>query len=386
MSTLKTTNLQHPSAASPAIVLASDGTATAQLSSLNDGALSGARNRIINGDMRIDQRNAGATQTALGFSVDRWFTQGASGTGIYSSVRSTTAPAGFTNSLLLTVTTADASIAAGDVYYLGHSVEGFNTADLSLGTVDAKSFTLSFWVRSSIAGTYAVRFANSVANRSYVAQYTINAANTFEYKTITVAGDTSGTWLTDNSLGLNILWALGAGSTWETTPGSWTAGNFVSTSAATEWVSTSGATFYITGVQLEAGSVATPFERRSYGQELALCQRYFEKSYLQSTAVATANGANVFVYPGTSISNGSWYLTIPFKVTKRAAATVTTYPFTTPANTNRFSNNSGTDYGANSAVPAEMTDERFSIYNNSGGALTVTAQYIYGAWSASAEL
>jgi len=233
------------------------------------------KNRIINGDMRIDQRNAGATQTALGFSVDRWFTQGASGTGIYSSVRSTTAPAGFTNSLLLTVTTADASIAAGDVYYLGHSVEGFNTADLSLGTVDAKSFTLSFWVRSSIAGTYAVRFANSVANRSYVAQYTINAANTFEYKTITVAGDTSGTWLTDNSLGLNILWALGAGSTWETTPGSWTAGNFVSTSAATEWVSTSGATFYITGVQLEAGSVATPFERRSYGQELALSQRYY---------------------------------------------------------------------------------------------------------------
>ena len=318
MSTLKCSNLQNASASSPAFVLAADGSATANLSSVNDGPIAGSRNRIINGDMRIDQRFAGTTQTALGFSVDRWFTSGAGGTGIYSSIRSTTAPAGFTNSLLLTVTTADTSIAASDLYYLGHSVEGFNTADLSLGTADAKSFTLSFWVRSSIAGTYAVRFANSAANRSYVAQYTINAANTFEYKTITVAGDTSGTWLTDNSLGLNILWALGAGSTWETTAGSWTAGNFVSTSAATEWVSTSGATFYITGVQLEPGSTATPFERRSYGQELSLCQRYF---------------ANVPVTGmGIAFSNTTWDGQFSLPVPMRAQVTATAFSVITVSN------------------------------------------------------
>ena len=327
MSTLKTTNLQNASAASPAFVLAADGSATANLSSVNGGPIAGSRNRIINGDMRIDQRFAGTTQTALGFSVDRWFTSGAGGTGIYSSVRSTTAPAGFTNSLLLTVTTADTSIAASDLYYLGHSVEGFNTADLSLGTADAKSFTLSFWVRSSIAGTYAVRFANSAANRSYVAQYTINAANTFEYKTITVAGDTSGTWLTDNSLGLNILWALGAGSTWETTAGSWTAGNFVSTSAATEWVSTSGATFYITGVQLEPGSTATLFERRSYGQELALCQRYFCKTFPQGTAPAQAAAlagclsVGGFSGQGASLCAVTWR----YPATMRTTPTLTSY-------------------------------------------------------------
>ena len=339
MSTLKTTNLQNASASSPAIVLAADGSATANLSSVNGGPIAGSRNRIINGDMRIDQRFAGTTQTALGFSVDRWFTSGAGGTGIYSSVRSTTAPAGFTNSLLLTVTTADTSIAASDLYYLGHSVEGFNTADLSLGTADAKSFTLSFWVRSSIAGTYAVRFANSAANRSYVAQYTINAANTFEYKTITVAGDTSGTWLTDNSLGLNILWALGAGSTWETTAGSWTAGNFVSTSAATEWVSTSGATFYITGVQLEPGSTATPFERRSYGQELALCQRYFETSFPIGTAPAQNTGASGHTFFAGNSDGGSIANYKGFMVSKRAAPTVVTY---NPSAANANFSNGGT--------------------------------------------
>jgi hypothetical protein len=276
MSTLKTTNLQHASAASPAIVLASDGSATAQLSSLNGGALSGARNRIINGDMRIDQRNAGASVTGNGsFPTDRW-SLGISGAGVISAQRSTVAPTGFTNSLSATVSTADASLSGTDIYALYQRIEGFNTSDFSFGNANARSFTLSFWVRSSVTGTYAVRFANGAYNRSYVTTYSISAANTWEYKTITLTADTTGTWVTDNGIGLAIEFCLGIGSTYQAaTTNSWLAGNFAAPSTQAAWISSAGATFYITGVQLETGSVATPFERRSYGQELSLCQRYY---------------------------------------------------------------------------------------------------------------
>jgi hypothetical protein len=314
-------------------VLAADGTATANLSSLNGGPIAGSRNRIINGDMRIDQRNAGASVsvTATGYPVDRFYIN-ANSNGVISGQRSTTAPTGFTNSALMTVTTARTSIAASDVYGIRQTLEGFNTADLAWGTASAQTVTLSFWVRSSIAGTYAVSFFNGAFNRSYVATYTVNAANTFEYKTVTVAGDATGTWATDNTGSINVFWDLGSGSTYVGTAGLWSGSGLLRPSSSTNWISTNGATFYITGVQLEPGTVATPFERRSFGAELALCQRYYAKTYALGTVPGTATDTGAITSSSQAAtayaSAGTWQ----FPVTMRATATVTIYS-TNVANT-----------------------------------------------------
>ena len=282
MSTLKTTNLQNASAASPAIVLAADGSATANLSSVNGGAIAGSRNRIINGDMRIDQRNAGAIVTSAPggtFSVDR-FASYASGGGVYTTQRSIDVPTGqgFVNSIINTVTTTD-SPTGSDYYLVEQSIEGFNSADLEWGTAAAKSVAISFWVKSSLTGTYTIALRNGGLNRAYRATYTIGSANTWEQKTITVAGDTTGTWLTDNGRGISVGFTLGSGSNYISTGNTWSASDDFAATGQTQWIGTNGATFYITGVQLEPGTVATPFERRSYGAELALCQRYFQKTF-----------------------------------------------------------------------------------------------------------
>jgi hypothetical protein len=232
------------------------------------------KNRIINGAMVIDQRNAGASVTGSGYSVDRFYNAFTSTNA--TQQRSTTVPQGFTNSLLVTVTTATAP-GTSSLAYISQTIEGFNVADMDFGKATAVTFTLSFWVRSSLTGTYAVGFLNSAQNRSYVATYTINAANTWEQKTITVTGDTSGTWLTDNGKGLSIFWDLGSGSNYQATAGSWQAGLFLRTSGSNNFANTLSATFYITGVQLEKGSTATSFDYRPYGTELALCQRYYAK-------------------------------------------------------------------------------------------------------------
>jgi len=235
----------------------------------------GFRNRILNGGMVIDQRNAGASvsfNTSSNFPVDRFKTYNTVGSGS-TAQRSTTAPDGFNNSILFTVGTG-ASPGAADECRFFQAIEGFNVADLGFGTANAQSITISFRVRSSITGTYALNLRNDAGNRSYVATYAIDAANTWETKTVTIAGDTSGTWATGNSTGIMLRFDLGSGSNANTTAGAWQAGNFGRTSACVNWISNSGATFYLTGVQLEAGTVASPFERRDYGRELMMCQRY----------------------------------------------------------------------------------------------------------------
>jgi hypothetical protein len=276
-----------------------------QVANLNGGPLAGTRNRVINGDMRIDQRNGGASVANSGaYNLDRW-NDFYVGSGRYSAQRVTTAPTGFTNSLLHTVTTA-VTPAASDFYQIFQPIEGSNTADFGFGTATASTITVSFWVRSSITGTYGAALLNSAANRSYVATYQINVANTFEYKTITITGDTGGTWLTDTGVGVNVLFDLGSGSSAETTAGSWQSGNFRRTSSCVKLISTSSATFYITGVQLEPGTVATPFERRSFGAELALCQRYFGGVTTQVTSAAVSPAKGIF-----------------YKTSMRTAATIT---------------------------------------------------------------
>jgi hypothetical protein len=229
-------------------------------------SLQGFRNRIINGDMRIDQRNNGAAVTS-GYSVDR-FVAVAAGAGSLTVQRSTDAPAGFTNSLLLTITsTGDAT----STMRPEQRIEGFNVADLGWGTSNAQPVTVSFWVKCSVVGTYAVRASNSVQDRDYIATYTVASANTWEYKTITIPGDATGAWLKDNGPGIRFGFSVAAATL--VTPNQWgTTGG--GATGQTNLSLTNGATWQVTGVQLEAGSVATPFERRPYGTELALCQRH----------------------------------------------------------------------------------------------------------------
>ena len=265
------------------------------------------RNRIINGDMRIDQRNAGAAVTTSGaYPVDRFFIANATD-GAFSAQRDTVAPIGFTNSLKFTTTTADTSLGTSQIIYACQAIEGFNTSDFNWGTANAQTVTLSFWTRSSLTGTFGgtVRNAGSGSFRAYPFTYTISAANTWEYKTVTISGDTTGTWATDNTAGIYVFFGLGVGTSLSGTAGAWASSNLVSATGAVSVIGTLNATWYITGVQLETGSVATPFERRPYGTELMLCQRYFEKgSFVSATAINT----------------GGIYPSFPFKVTKRVAA------------------------------------------------------------------
>jgi hypothetical protein len=281
--------------------------------------LSGFRNRIINGNMAIDQRNAGAVVTTAsgtsGYCLDRFFYENsqASKFTMQQNAGGVTAPVGFVN-YLGAVSTSAFSVAAGDYFHIGQRVEGFNTVDLGWGAAGAASVTLSFWARSSsLTGTFGGAVRNSAGSRSYPFTYAISATNTWEYKTIVIPGDTTGTWLKDNSIGLQITFGLGTGATYSGTAGAWAAANYVSATGAVSLVGTNGASLYITGVQLEKGLVATPFEVRSYGTELALCQRY----YIQDN-FSTAQGVGPIGFAdSTTVSIHSYY----FKVTMRSAPT-----------------------------------------------------------------
>jgi hypothetical protein len=288
------------------------------------------KNRIINGAMVIDQRNAGASVsvgTATGtYTLDRWRVY--HDTAIASNItaqQSTTVPTtGYINSQILTNGTA-ATAAAGDANVIQQRVEGLNVADLNFGSATAATVTLSFWVRSSLTGTFAVTLSNSAQNRSYVSTYAISAANTWEQKTVTVAGDQSGTWLTTSGIGLIASWDLGSGTSLNTTAGAWQAGQYFRTSACTNFIGTTGATFYITGVQLEKGSTATSFDYRSYGTELALCQRYLP-AYNWSSGSNNFFGTGGFV--NTSIADIAYFFKVAARVIPTGITTSTVGNFT----------------------------------------------------------
>ena len=300
------------------------------LTQINGGMLDsvaqqvGFRNRIINGSMAIDQRNAGASVTiaqgAAAFTVDRWQVGNfRSIAGNLTFQQSSIVPANFRSSLLLTNGVAGAN-AAGDAVFLQQPIEGFNVADLGWGTADAQPVTISFWVRSSVTGTYGVSVRGT--DRSYISSVVISQANTYEYKTITIPAITTGTWNTTNAAGITLLFDLGIGTNNSQSGGSWQNTSNYGLTGGTKWYLTSGATFYITGVQLEKGSTATSFDYRPYGTELQLCQRYFQP-VLSATGAASATASlnlsvsynsmrtdtPTFITPSGFITVTDWYAT-----------------------------------------------------------------------------
>ena len=279
----------------------------------NDGALSN-RNKVINGDMGIDQRNAGASLTVTvggdnRYSVDRFAGSRLSSSTEFTLQQVADAPVGFVNSLEVTVPTG-ATPTGTMLSKMGTIIEGYDTSSLAWGSSDAKDVTLSLWVKSSVTGTFPLALANSGNVRAYGATYTISTADTWEYKTVSIAGDTTGTWLTTSGIGINIIWGLGGTGAARTIVAGWQdapspGSGFGAIAGTVNLTETTGATLNITGVQLEVGDTATPFEHRSYGQELALCQRYYE--------VLPQGGLLGLSYYTSTSAYGPWH----FKVDKR---------------------------------------------------------------------
>ena len=247
----------------------------------------GVRNLIINGDMRVDQRNAGTSVTlAAGgtYTLDRMRVY-SSGSSVLSVQQSSDTPSGqgFSNSILIT-SLAATTPASTDIYFFEQRIEGYNIANLGFGTASAKTITISFWIKSSLTGQFGGALTNDALDRSYPFSYTISSANTWEKKTITIAGETSGTWLTNNGRGLRCrLLDLGAGSTYVGTANSWQNADYYGATGDVKLINTNGATVYVTGVQLEVGDTATPFEHRPYDMELQRCQRYYQKMEANTT-------------------------------------------------------------------------------------------------------
>jgi hypothetical protein len=325
------------------------------------------KNRIINGAMVIDQRNAGAAVTANGaYPVDRFFMVNSTD-GAFSAQQDSSAPVGFVNSLKVTTTTADASLTTSQQLALQQRIEGYNVSDLGFGTANAKTVTLSFWVRSSLTGTFGGSLRNAAADRSYPFTYSISVADTWEQKSVTIAGDTSGTWLTTNGIGMAVNFGLGVGPDRSGTAGAWAGATYTSATGATSVVGTNGATWYVTGVQLEVGTQATSFEYRQYQQELALCQRY---CYVVSQAVSNSRIFGFNYNSSSAVTRANFPVqtrVAPTGVTvSSAASTFTIFQNGTTATPSVIAFDAGDVYGANLAITATLTA-------NAGCILALTA-------------
>ena len=352
------------------------GTINADLMTTSDGVSSsgvyGFKNRLINGAMVVNQRATAVTASA--YTVDRWSYNGSQNSKATASQDTSVYPTGF-NSSLKVLSSSAYSIVSGDYFTIEQPIEGLNCIDLGWGASGAVSVTLSFWVRSSLTGTFGgVLYAGS-GSYSYPFSYTISSANTWEQKSVTIAGPTSGTFVTTNATCFTVCFGLGVGSTYSGTAGSWQASVLRSVTGATSVVGTNGATFYITGVQLEKGSTATSFDYRPYGTELALCQRYFYKSNPTNTA---KNGGAW----GSVHTSGAGHITGALPVPLRTAGTVT---FGGTSNTFYMSNVNATSAGTpvNTSATALIVD--FEIDGMSASSVGVPIQY-NGQMSISAEL
>ena len=318
MSTIKASNIQNGSSASVNIALNTDGSATFAQMPVPPSPYA-MRNKIINGAMEIDQRNGGASVTigasTSTYTLDRWFAQSAQASkfSVQQNAGSVTPPTGFKNYFGVT-SLAATTAGASETYAIIQAVEGLNVPDIAFGTAGAKTITVSFWVRSSLTGSFGASVASSAASRSYPFAYTISAANTWEYKTITIPGDVTGTWLTTTGVGLYLICDMGSGSNYKGTANTWASAAYYGATGTQAVVGTNCATWYVTGVQLEIGSVATPFERRLYNQELAMCQRYYEVDDIPASGSPKISSSG--------LAQGTTHYLAMFKVSKRTTPTV----------------------------------------------------------------
>jgi len=360
----------------------------------------GFKNRIINGAMVIDQRNNGGSVTGndVVFPVDRFRFNVSQSSKLTAQQNqgSVTPPSGFANYLGITSSSAY-SVSSTDYFNICQFIEGYNVADFGWGTANAKTVTLSFQVYSSLTGTFGGSILNAAANRCYVFSYSVPSANTWTTVSITIPGDTTGTWLTNSGQGLLLLFGLGVGSSVSGSAGSWGSTLYRSATGATSVVGTNGATFYITGVQLEVGTQATSFDYRPYGIEIQLCQRYYETSYYPGYAVPTNACPN---YVNISIGNGSQnYIGssggsnsqtvghIFYRVNKRSQApSVVTYSYSSSTTGVASKGWSGTDLGASTAVVNVTSSFGFSIYNNSLSNATTDGYSLIIHYASNAEL
>ena len=358
--------------------------------SLGAGNATRFKNRIINGNMVIDQRNASAAtaNTINGYTLDRWAVfQTTTGKLIaQQNAGSVTPPLGFINYLGVTSQSAY-SIGSSDYYMIDQRIEGLNIADLGWGTANAKTVTLSFQVYSSLTGTFGGSLRNSAFNRSYPFTYTISSANTWTQASITIAGDTSGTWSTTNGIGIDLDFGLGVGSTLSGTAGTWASASYLSATGATSVVGTNGATFYITGVQLEVGSSATGFEYVDYTSELAMCQRYYQKSFDIGTAPVQNSGTYSGAAQYVVVVTGSVYYgqTINFPVFMRTAPTITFYS-PGAATTNWWNRSANVASGPSSLLFSAAYPNSFTAVNNPQVVGDTASHTISVHWAATAEL
>jgi len=348
----------------------------------SQGSPFGFKNRIINGNMAITQGAAAATITpavtsayATNYPVDR-FEVIVGAASKLTTAQSSTAATGFNFSTLIT-SSSSYTAGAAEVFAIRHKIEGFNTSDLAFGTVNAQKITVSFWVRSSVTGTFGGSIQNSAADRSYPFNYTINVIDTFEYKTITIPGDTSGTWIgATNGIGITVNFGLGVGATYSGTANAWAAADYRSATSATSVVAANLRTFYITGVQLEKGSTATSFDYRPYGTELALCQRYYSTTY--------ASSLNNNIIWNAGWANSTLAGVAQFKVSMRTAPTITVRATSSDANGTVRVSSTGAVVGT-TLVAVNVGTEAFGFVNGSGSVFTVGAYYDF-QYTASAEL
>jgi hypothetical protein len=352
---------------------------------LGAGNASIMKNRIINGAMVIDQRNAGASVTNSAstqpYCLDRWWAYGSQSSKytVQQNAGSVTPPVGFSNYLGVT-SLSSYTVGSSEQFRIAQAIEGYNVADLNFGSANAKTVTLSFWVRSSLTGSFGGSLNNGDYSRSYPFLFTINSANTWEQKTITVAGDTTGTWQTTTSAGLWVLFSLGVGSALTNTAGAWATGAYINATGATSVVGTNGATFYITGVQLEVGSSATGYEYVNYQTSLANCQRYYRK-------LGGGAGTPISGQGGQYLDGNTIYFTYSADLTDMRTAP--TASFIGTANTDyavynsTFSQQSGFSFGAASYTGSMGVQIQCS---KSSHGLSNTPQIYFGAASTSGFL